>query len=173
MALRIVVMGVSAAGKSTVGRALADRLGVPFRDADDLHPEVNLRKMTSGIALDDHDRGPWLDLVGAELQAANTGMVMACSALKRDYRDRLRDVAPSTVFLHLHGSAELLAARAAARSGHFMPLSLLDSQLATLELLAPDEAGCTIDVSGDTDEIVERALVALRPGIETITPPSR
>ncbi|MBM7831594.1 gluconokinase [Agromyces cerinus] len=162
MGVRIVVMGVSAVGKSTVGRLLAERLGVPFRDADDLHPVANVAKMASGVALDDTDRGPWLDLVGAELEASTTGVVVACSALKRTYRDRLRDAAPSTVFVHLHGSRELLAARAAARTDHFMPASLLDSQLAALEALAPDEAGVTVDVAGDLAAIVDRTVTALR-----------
>lgn len=161
MPLRVVVMGVSAVGKSTVGHALAHRLGVPFRDADDLHSEQNRAKMASGIPLDDDDRAPWLDLVGAEIDAAPTGIVMACSALKRAYRDRIRDRAPSTVFLQLHGTPELLAVRAAARSGHFMPPSLLDSQLATLEPLASDEAGSMIDIDGDIAEVVDRAVAAL------------
>ncbi|MFB9310880.1 gluconokinase [Agromyces hippuratus] len=165
-------MGVSAVGKSTVGRLLAERLGVPFRDADDLHPAANVAKMASGVALDDTDRGPWLDLVGAELQDSTTGVVIACSALKRTYRDRLRHAAPSTVFVHLHGSHELLAARAAARAGHFMPASLLDSQLAALEPLSIDETGITVDVAGAPAEIVDRAVAGLGPFFEAITPRS-
>ncbi|SIO26584.1 gluconokinase [Agromyces cerinus] len=172
MGIRIVVMGVSAAGKSTVGRLLGKRLGVPFRDADELHPAANVQKMASGAALDDADREPWLDSVGAELDAATTGIVMACSALKRSYRDRLRLAAPSTVFVHLHGSHALLAARAAARVDHFMPASLLDSQLAALEPLAADEAGITVDVSGAPAEIADRAATGLRPYSATITPRS-
>lgn len=172
MGIRIVVMGVSAAGKSTVGRLLAERLGVPFRDADDLHPASNVQKMASGTALDDGDRAPWLDVVGAELEAAPGGIVMACSALKRSYRDRLRAAAPSTVFVHVHGSDELLAARAAARTQHFMPPSLLASQLAVLEPLAADEAGITVDIAGAPAEIVDRALLGLRPFVEAVTPRS-
>ena len=172
MGIRIVVMGVSAAGKSTVGRLLAERLGVPFRDADDLHPAANVEKMASGTALDDTDRAPWLDAVGAELEAASAGIVMACSALKRSYRDRLRAAAPSTVFVHVHGSDELLAARAAARTQHFMPPSLLASQLAVLEPLAADEPGITVDIDGAPAEIVDRALLGLRPFVEAVTPRS-
>ena len=172
MGIRIVVMGVSAAGKSTVGRLLAERLGLPFRDADDLHPAANVAKMASGAALDDADREPWLDVVGAELEAATAGLVMACSALKRAYRDRLRAAAPSTVFVHLHGSRELLAERSGARSGHFMPSSLLESQLETLEPLAADETGITVDVAGTPAEIVDRAVAALRPFVESVAPRS-
>ncbi|KRC59095.1 gluconate kinase [Agromyces sp. Root81] len=172
MGIRLVIMGVSAVGKSTVGRSLAERFGVPFRDADDLHPASNVAKMASGVALDDVDRDPWLDLVGAELEASTTGVVMACSALKRAYRDRLREAAPATVFLHLHGSRELLAARAAARADHFMPASLLDSQLAALEPLATDEAGITVDVADAPAEIVARAVIGLRPFVEPVTPRS-
>ena len=172
MGIRIVVMGVSAAGKSTVGRSLAEQLGLPFLDADELHPAANVAKMASGTALDDADRGPWLDAVGAELEASSTGVVMACSALKRAYRDRLRHAAPSTVFVHLHGSHELLAARAAARADHFMPASLLDSQLTVLEPLAGDEAGITVDVAGAPAEIVERAVIGLRPYVAAVTPRS-
>ncbi len=172
MGIRIVVMGVSAAGKSTVGRLLADRLGLPFRDADDLHPASNVRKMAAGAPLDDADRAPWLDAVGAELEAATTGIVMACSALKHSYRDRLRAAAPSTVFVHLHGSGDLLAARASARTEHFMPSSLLASQLAVLEPLAADEAGITVDVAGAPAEIVDRALLGLGPFVEAVTPRS-
>jgi gluconokinase len=172
MGVRIIVMGVSAVGKSTVGRSLAARLGLPFRDADELHPPANMAKMASGTALDDADREPWLDAVGAELEAATAGVVMACSALKRAYRDRLRRAAPATVFVHLHGSPELLAARAAARTDHFMPPSLLASQLAVLEPLGGDEAGITVDVSGDVGEIVDRAVAGLAQYVGSVTPRS-
>lgn len=144
---RVVVMGVSAAGKSSVGIALADLLAVPFVDADDLHPPANVAKMAAGTPLDDDDRAPWLDVVGAVLAAAPGGLVVACSALRCAYRDRLRALAPDAVFVHLHGDEAMLAARAAARAGHFMPPALLASQLATLEPLAPDEAGFVLDVA--------------------------
>ncbi|GAA3751364.1 gluconokinase [Microbacterium kribbense] len=152
----IVVMGVSASGKSSVGVALADRLGIRFVDADDLHPQANVVKMAAGMPLDDADRAPWLDAVATRLAAG--GIVVACSALKRAYRDGLRSSAPDTVFVHLTGSGELLAQRAAARHGHFMPASLLASQLATLETLGVDERGFSMDVADSVHEIVEQAV---------------
>jgi gluconokinase len=143
----VCVMGVSAAGKSTVGIALAGALGVPFVDADDLHSEVNRGIMASGVPLSDHDRWPWLDAVAAEFVAhRDTGVVIACSALRRAYRDRIRASAAGVDFVLLHGPREVLAARAAARTGHFMPPALLDSQLATLEMLGEDERGLVGDI---------------------------
>lgn len=159
----VCVMGVSAAGKTTVGTALADSLGVPFVDADALHPESNRAKMASGTPLTDDDRWPWLNAVGASLAAhSGTGAVMACSALRRVYRDRIRATAPGVVFVHLDGSRELLASRAAARTGHFMPPELLDSQLATLEPLEPDERGLQVDVSLPIDELIAVVAADLR-----------
>ncbi|WP_353807514.1 gluconokinase [Agromyces sp. SYSU T00194] len=159
---RIVVMGVSAVGKSSVGAALAARLGVPFADADDLHPRANVEKMAAGVPLTDADRAPWLDLVGDALAASDDGLVMACSALRRTYRDRIRSRAPETVFVHLHGDPEMLAARAAARTGHFMPPALLASQLATLEPLAEDEPGVAVDVAPPVERIAADAAARLR-----------
>lgn len=152
----LVVMGVSGSGKSTVGAAIAQRLGVPFADADDLHPPANIAKMTAGQALDDHDRHPWLEAIGEWLAAHPGGGVMSCSALKRRYRDQLRHHADRVEFLHLAGSREVIAARQASRPGHFMPASLLTSQFATLEPLEPDEAGVVIDVDQSVDAIVQR-----------------
>jgi gluconokinase len=140
----LVVMGVSGSGKTSVGIALAAALGVPFRDADDLHPAANVAKMAAGIALTDDDRMPWLALVGAELAAASEGLVIACSALKRGYREAILAAAPSARFVFLDGSRGLLESRMQHRHGHFMPASLLDSQLATLEPLAADEPGVRI-----------------------------
>lgn len=155
----IVVMGVSGSGKSTVGAALAERLGVPFADADDLHPESNRAKMAAGEPLTDEDRWPWLALVGQALAAASpTGLVIACSALKRRYREAILAEAPSTQFVELEGSRDLLAQRMGARHDHFMPLSLLDSQLATLESLQPDEAGFIVGIEPAADEIVESII---------------
>ena len=154
----IVVMGVSGSGKSTVGIALAERLGVPFEDADDLHPEANVAKMARGEALDDDDRAPWLDLVGRWLAAHASGGVTACSALKRRYRDQLRHHCPSVEFLHLDGDQELIGRRQAGRAGHFMPSSLLASQFDTLEPLEPDERGVVVDVGGTVEETVENYL---------------
>ena len=153
----VVVMGVSGSGKSVVGAALAQRLRVPFGDADDLHPAANIAKMTAGEALDDDDRHPWLEAIGAWLAGQDAeGGVIGCSALKRRYRDQLRHHAPRVVFLHLDGSRDVIARRQASRPGHFMPTSLLTSQFATLERLAPDEAGVVIDVDQSVDAIVQQ-----------------
>jgi len=148
----VVVMGVSGTGKSTIGRALAEALGIPFVEGDDLHPEVNRAKMAAGIPLTDDDRAPWLDAVAAELRRP---VVVACSALKRRYRDRLREAAPDLELVYLHGAAELLAARMEGREGHFMPTSLLWSQLDTLEEPGGDEEPIGVDVALRPDEIVE------------------
>ena len=155
----VVVMGVSGTGKSTVGRALAETLGLPFVEGDDLHPESNVAKMAAGIPLTDADRAPWLDLIAAELDRP---VVITCSALKRSYRDRLRLAAPDLVLVYLHGAPELLASRMAQRDGHFMPTALLESQLATLEEPAADEDVIGADVMLRPDEIVE--LVSDRLG---------
>jgi gluconokinase len=151
----LVVMGVSESGKSTVGAALAQRLRVPFADADDFHPPANIAKMTAGHALDDEDRWPWLDLIGMWLVNHADGGVIACSALKRKYRDQLRHHAHEVAFLLLDGTPEVIRKRQASRPGHFMPASLLASQFATLEHLAPDEHGVTIDVDQSVDAVVE------------------
>ncbi|ALE74834.1 Gluconokinase [Pseudonocardia sp. Ae168_Ps1] len=158
----VVVMGVSGSGKSTVGAALAERLGVGFTDADALHPAANVAKMHAGVALTDADREPWLDIVGGQLAGhAASGLVVACSALRRDYRDRLRRHAPATVFLHLAGDHDTLAARMTGREGHFMPPALLGSQLATLEPLGADETGATLDIARTVDELVEAGADAV------------
>jgi gluconokinase len=148
-------MGVSGSGKSTVGAALAQRLRVPFADADDLHPSANIAKMSRGEALDDEDRLPWLELVGEWIAVHEDGGVMSCSALKRKYRDQIRHHAPTVRFLLLEGTREVIAARQASRPGHFMPASLLSSQFAALEPLAPDEDGIVLDVDQSVDQIVQ------------------
>jgi carbohydrate kinase (thermoresistant glucokinase family) len=159
----VCVMGVSAVGKSTVGTALARALGVPFIDADDLHSETNRRKMESGVPLTDEDRWPWLDAVSDRFrESGSTGAVIACSALRRVYRDRIRRSAPEVVFVQLDGSRELLEARAKARTDHFMPPALLDSQLATLEPLQSDEQGFIEDVARPVDELVDDVVKRLR-----------
>ncbi|GAB6986316.1 gluconokinase [Nocardioides pyridinolyticus] len=158
----LVVMGVSGSGKSTVGAAIAQRLRVPFEDADDLHPSANIAKMSRGEPLDDSDRYPWLELVGEWLAVHEDGGVMGCSALKRKYRDQIRGLAPTTRFLLLEGSSEVIAARQAARPGHFMPASLLASQFATLEPLAADEDGMVLDVDQSVDAIVQGYVDAMR-----------
>ena len=155
----IVVMGVSGSGKSTVGAALAQRLRVPFADADDFHPEANVAKMSAGHALNDEDRHPWLDAIGDWLaEHCGAGGVMSCSALKRKYRDQLRKHCPQVRFLHLSGSPEVIGRRQASRPGHFMPASLLASQFDTLEPLEADEHGVVVDVDQDIDAVVENYL---------------
>jgi gluconokinase len=155
---RIVVMGVSGCGKSSVGVALAESLGARFIDGDDLHPEANKAKMSAGIPLEDSDRWPWLDRVS---QALVPGTVVACSALKRVYRERIVTGAPNAFFVHLDGSREILEQRLGARSGHFMPATLLDSQLASLEPLGPDEPGCVLNIEDSIAQLVEQARLAL------------
>jgi gluconokinase len=163
----VVVMGVSGSGKSTVGAALARRLGVPFVDADTLHPPANIAKMAAGEPLSDDDRYPWLESVGDWLAGHRDGGVASCSALKRKYRDQLRVHCPRARFLHLSGSPELIGGRLAARTGHFMAAALLRSQFDALEPLGADEAGVSTDVGQGVDAIVE-AFVAVaawrRPG---------
>jgi len=157
-------MGVSGSGKSTVGAALARRLGVPFVDADTLHPPANIAKMTAGEPLNDDDRYPWLDRVGEWLARHRDGGVVSCSALKRKYRDQLRAHCPRVEFLHLNGSPELIGGRLAARSGHFMPAALLRSQFDALQPLGVDEAGVTVDVGQGVDAIVDAIVDAFVAG---------
>ena len=159
---QIVVMGVSGAGKSSVGIALAEQLGIEFRDADALHPAPNVAKMAAGTPLTDADRWPWLDLVGRALaNAGDDGLVVACSALKRSYRDAIRAAAPSARFVHLVVPRTVLGDRVASRPGHFMPASLVDSQLETLEPLEADEPGVLVDSEGGVAATADRALAAL------------
>ncbi len=157
-------MGVSGSGKSTVGQALADVLGRTFVDGDALHSPENRAKMASGVPLTDEDRWPWLDAVGGVLASYDDqGLhpIVACSALRRVYRDRLRSATPGTVFVHLHGSPALLASRLGPRKHEYMPASLLASQLDTLEPLGPDERGVVVDVAPPAPEVAAAALEAL------------
>ncbi|WP_079056899.1 gluconokinase, GntK/IdnK-type [Streptomyces niveiscabiei] len=156
----VVVMGVAGTGKTTIGPLLAARLGVPYAEGDDFHPPANIAKMSAGTPLDDDDRWPWLDSIGAWAhERAGLGGVVSCSALKRSYRDRLRAAAPGLLFVHLSGSRELIGERMGHREGHFMPTALLDSQFAALEPLQADEAGVVVEVSGRPEEIAERVRV--------------
>jgi gluconokinase len=159
----VLVMGVSGSGKSAVGAALAGRLGVPFADADAFHPQANIAKMAAGTPLTDDDRRPWLDAVGQWLARHSDGGVMSCSALTRRYRDQLRSHCPSTEFLHLTGSPELIARRQAGRAGHFMPSSLVQSQFDTLEPLGVDERGMAVDVDQSVAAIVETFARSISP----------
>ncbi|RJN32248.1 gluconokinase [Nesterenkonia natronophila] len=153
-------MGVSGCGKSTVGSLLAARLGREFADADDLHAPEARASMAAGTALTDEDRAPWLRRVGQRIAAAesNSEIVVACSALKRSYRDLIRQEAGAVFLVHLHGSYELLQSRVAARTGHFMPSELLTSQLATLEPLQADELGVTLSVDQGCDTLLDAAV---------------
>jgi len=156
-----VVMGVSACGKSTVGRALAQARAATYLDGDDFHPPENVARMAAGHALTDADRQGWLLALSkrlAQARAAGEGVVLSCSALKRSYRDLLRGGAPDLVLVFLHGSRELLAARIAERTGHYMPASLLDSQLATLEAPQHDESALAFDVALTPQQIVDGIL---------------
>lgn len=159
----VVVMGASGCGKSTVGRLLAERLGVAFVDADDLHSPENVEKLTHGIPLTAEDRRPWLQQVGATLGRKDaTGMVLACSALRVVYRDIIRREAPMTYFVHLAATPEVLSTRLVMRPDHFMPVSLLTDQLQTLEGLRVHESGVTLDADQKIDRIVRAAQRALK-----------
>ncbi|EXG80689.1 carbohydrate kinase, thermoresistant glucokinase family [Cryptosporangium arvum DSM 44712] len=155
----VVVMGVTGCGKSTVGKLLAERLGVDFAEGDDLHPQANIDKMTAGHPLTDEDRWPWLAKIADWLaDHAAEGGVIPCSSLKRSYRDRLRQGAPDVWFLHVDVDRDTIVKRVSERKGHFMPATLVDSQFATLEPLVADEAGAPIDGTQTPEEIVEDAL---------------
>jgi gluconokinase len=157
-------MGVAGAGKTVVGSLLANGLGAPFLEGDDLHPPANVRKMAQGIPLTDDDRQPWLAAIAARIAAAKrsgAGLVVACSALKRAYRDVLRGADADLRFVHLTGDRALIAQRLAHRAGHFMPRSLLDSQLATLEIPGPDEHAWTYDVAETPPSIVAGIVARL------------
>ena len=160
----LVVMGVAGCGKSTVAKALQERLGWIVAEGDDYHPASNIAKMSSGIPLSDEDRWPWLDTIAAwtaEQDRAGLPTVGTCPALRRVYRDRLRAAPGRTVFVHLTGTPELLTARMSARTDHFMPPTLLPSQLATLEPLQADEEAIVIDIDRSIDEIAEVAISQL------------
>ena len=156
--MKIVVMGVTGCGKTTVGIALAEALGIEFIDSDELHSESNKKKMSSGTPLTDADREPWLQAVSNSLQS-HENIVIACSALKKSYRSTISAGAPSTKFVHLSGTKELIFARLSERSHHFMPIGLLDSQFQTLEPLNPEERGKVIDIDKPIDEIVHEVVL--------------
>lgn len=156
-ARHIVLMGVSGAGKSTIGEMLGARLGLPYMDGDDLHPQENIDKMAEGIPLTDEDRWPWLTDIGDWLQDHAEGGIIGCSALKRTYRDTIRIAAPRAVFVHVHGDYDLLRSRMEHRPGHFMPSSLLDSQMEILEPLEADEPGIVFDIADQPRMLVDKA----------------
>jgi gluconokinase len=161
----IVVMGVSGSGKSTVAERLVERLGWEFAEGDDFHPPANVEKMRAGRPLDDDDRWPWLrrlaDWIG-ERERAGRSVVVTCSALKRSYRDLLCDGHPSVWFAHVTADADLIRRRIESRTGHYMPSSLLESQLATLEPLQDDEPGARVSGAGAPADVVDELLAVLR-----------
>lgn len=162
----LVVMGVSGCGKTSIGRRVADHMGWLFLEGDALHPAANVAKMRAGHPLDDADRRPWLDAIGRWLDARQSdrkSAVITCSALKRRYRDHLRRGHPHVSFVWLKVSRAELERRLDRRTNHFMPASLLDSQLATLEPPTPDEPAFVIDADGDIDANVRAMLAILKP----------
>ena len=166
MTKAIIVMGVSGAGKTSIADLLAKRLGCKFIEGDQLHPSSNVKKMADGTPLTDEDRWPWLEIIGNELKASHTAgedIVVTCSALKKIYREKLRSSGGEPLyFVFLKGSPELLASRMGARKGHFMPASLLQSQLATLESPEGETNVVTVDIDATVPEIVEDAIVRLQ-----------
>jgi len=158
----IIVMGVSGCGKSSIGLKISGALGLQFVEGDQLHPASNVEKMSKGIPLTDDDRMPWLDLIGETMKEAldrGQGVIVSCSALKRVYRNRLRNVVNGSLFfVYLSGSKELLTKRMSERKGHFMPPSLLESQLATLEVPTGEPGVVTVDIDDSIDGIARAAL---------------
>ncbi|WP_457580640.1 gluconokinase [Ensifer canadensis] len=158
----IVIMGVSGSGKTSVGEAVARAFSYRFIEGDALHPQANIAKMSAGIPLADEDRWPWLQEIGRQLSLSAEPIVVSCSALKRSYRDLLRESAGGDlVFVYLHGSRDVLAGRMQHREGHFMPASLLDTQLATLEEPIGEPLTVVVDVDQPTDDVVKATLAAL------------
>lgn len=162
--LHIVVMGVSGSGKSTVARALRDRLGWDFAEGDDFHPQSNIDKMAAGRPLVDEDRWPWLETLAAwtaERDAREQPTILACSSLKLAYRNLLRKGGEGTYFVHVHGDKDLLLERMQTRERHFMPATLLESQLDTLEPLGPDERGIVVDIANPVERSARMVLAQL------------
>ncbi|MFJ6002146.1 gluconokinase [Arthrobacter sp. NPDC092385] len=157
----VVVMGISGSGKTTIATRLTERLGWVFAEADDFHPAANIAKMTAGTPLTDQDRWPWLesmrDWMTAQAQAGRS-TVVTCSALKRSYRDLLTQAEGRVRFVHLLGDTDLILDRMKTRSGHFMPESLLPSQISTLEPLEPDEQGVRIENTGTPDQVTDLVI---------------
>ena len=159
--MRVVVMGVSGCGKTTIGEKLAQALQATFIDADDLHPAANKAKMAHGIALDDEDRWPWLERVGLAL-ASHENIVIACSALKKSYREKISAAAADTQYIHLTGTREILLERLLGRNGHFMPVELLDSQLQTLEAPQAGEAAVEVSIDQSVEKIIDECITFIR-----------
>jgi len=161
----IVIMGVQGSGKTTIGTLLADRLGVPFLDGDSLHSVANKEWMASGRALSDAQRLPWLQEVGERLASGTeSGIVVACSALKRTYRDVLREQAPTTLTVFAQGDMDLIYSRLATRRHEYMPRSLLQTQLDDLDERADDEPGLTVDIAKAPEQIVDEIIAVIDQG---------
>jgi gluconokinase len=161
----VVLMGVAGSGKSSVMAALVARLGWPALEGDALHPPENVAKMAAGVPLTDADRAPWLGAIGgwiSEREAERRSSLVTCSALRHAYRGALRRGRPSVWFVHLVAPRDVLESRIQRREGHFLPASMLESQLATLEPLEPDEPGTTIDVSSSPETLAEQIVGTLR-----------
>ena len=157
--MHIIVMGVSGSGKSTVGEKLAAALDLPFLEGDSLHPKANVDKMASGIPLQDEDRWPWLDTIGERLATAENGIIVSCSSLKKSYRERLRNASQGPLlFVFLDGSFDVLHEHMGHRTGHFMPVTMLESQLATLESPVGEPFVFRADVADPIEKIVAESL---------------
>lgn len=163
----VIVMGVSGCGKSTIAKGVAEQLNLPFVEGDDLHPAANVKKMSEGTPLTDDDRWPWLDVLGTELKESSNieknGVVASCSALKRVYRERLLNACGDPIlYVYLDGSRETLLGRMQSREDHFMPSSLLDSQLALLEKPTDDELALTVSIENSVAEMVDEVLLKIK-----------
>lgn len=162
-AVRVVAMGVSGAGKSTIGALVADALNYPFLDGSALHPIANVSKLAAGTPLDEEDRWAWLEIIGNELAGTTAkGMVIACSSRKRSHRDAIRAKAPDVIFLHLTGSLEVLSSRLEGRSGHSIPRELLAAQLEALEPLGEDERGVVVDISTGMISVLDQSVAGIK-----------
>lgn len=166
----LIIMGVSGSGKSTIANALGQNLGWIVEDADQFHPESNVKKMSAGIPLTDDDRWPWLRAIAAEIarkRASSTSVIVACSALKRAYRDVLVQGHRDTRIVYLRGRKDLIAERLAARKNHFMPPGLLDSQFRTLEEPSGDEHPLVVGIDASVDQIADRVVALLEQDRKT------
>ena len=160
----IIVMGVCASGKTTIGEKIAQRLGAKFIDGDDLHPKANILKMSRGEPLNDDDRKPWLERIrdaAFSLESKNEQGIIVCSALKKSYRDQIRDGNNNVTFLFLDGSFDLIMNRMAARKGHFMKSNMVESQFNTLERPDNENQVAVVDIDADIDDVVSNSIIAL------------
>jgi len=166
----IVIMGVAGCGKSTIAKLTADRLAWAFIEGDSLHPPINVEKMRQGTPLNDDDRSPWLRSIARTIKRwrkEGKSGVVACSALRRAYREIIAEGQDDVLFVHLHGDPELIARRLAERRGHFMPADLLDSQIATLERPMPDEHAISLDIAASPETLVDKVVQAIAGSIRT------